>query len=261
MTTYGDMVTLLLCLFVMIYATGKVPPTEVRLILSAFANSLGFFEGGQTLSKGKMEEMGMNLESLPSQTMGRSLSTAKKQAQSIFEPEIRSKKIKVKEDERGLVISLVGMDYFQPGSALLTPAIENVLQKSVPLFKSLDKFVRIEGYASSGEDEILIRNRQMGREERAYQNSWDLSAARAINITVFLQNYGVPPDLLQSVGYGSFRPLALEGEPGTPEAAAFNRRVDLVVLPYKAPRRSEKESGNQLPTTRLPGHESLIPDR
>ena len=74
MTTYSDMVTLLLCFFVLIYAVGKATPQEVQLILSAFNNSLGFFAGGQTLTKSRMEEMGLNIESLPSQTTGRSLS-------------------------------------------------------------------------------------------------------------------------------------------------------------------------------------------
>lgn len=261
MVTYGDMVTLLLCLFVLIYATGKVPPTEVRLILSAFANSLGFFEGGQTLSKGRMEEMGMNLESLPSQTAGHSLSQAKKQARSIFKPEIKTKKVRITEDERGLVISLVSADYFQPGSALLTPAIEEVLKKTAGLMRGLDRFTRIEGHAAAGEDEILVGERRTERGERNYLNSWDLSAARAVNTATFLHNYGVPPDLLSSAGYGSYRPLAAEAEPGTPEAAAFNRRIDIVILPFKPPRRGAGESGYGLPGTRIPGSESLIPDR
>lgn len=261
MVTYGDMVTLLLCLFVMIYATGKAPPQEVRLILSAFANSLGFFEGGQTLSKGRMEEMGMNLESLPSQTVGRSLSRAKKQAQTIFKPEIKARKVRVTEDERGLVISLIGSDYFQPGSALLNAELERVLQKVAPLLQSLDKFSRIEGYAAGGEDQVLAGEDRTGRRERTYINSWDLSGARAVNTASFLQNYGVPPALLQVVGFGSYRPLAVEGQAGTPEAAGFNRRVDIVVLPYKEPARGKGESGFGLPKTRVPSAEELVPDR
>ncbi len=261
MVTYGDMVTLLLCLFVMIYATGKAQPQEVRLILSAFANSLGFFTGGQTLSKGRLEEMGMNLESLPSQTAGRSLSQAKKQAQAIFQPEIRAKKVRVSEDERGLIISLIGSDYFQPGSALIGVEIERVLKKAAPLLRSLDKFTRVEGFAAVGEDQALAGEDRAGRRERVYANTWDLSAARAVNTANFLHNHGVPPGLMQIVGFGSYRPLAIEGEGGTPEAAAFNRRVDLVILPYKDPKRSAGDSRFQLPPTRVPGSEELIPDR
>ena len=261
MVTYGDMVTLLLCLFVLIFATGKAPPQEVRLILSAFSNSLGFFEGGQTLSKGRLEEMGMNLESLPSQTVGRSLSQAKQQAQAVFKPEIKARHVRVTEDERGVVISLIGADYFQPGSALLSPAIQEVLKKSSGLLKRLDKFARIEGHASRGEDDSLTGTGRENRRERTYINSYDLASARAVNVATFLTNYGVPPGLLQAVSYGSYRPLIRDDRRGTPEAAAYNRRIDILILPFKETKRAPGESGYGLPKNRLPGVEHRIPDR
>lgn len=261
LATYGDMVTLLLCVFVMIFATGKAPPVEIQLILSAFSNSLGFFTGGQTLSKGRLEEMGMNLESLPSQTVGRSLSQAKKQAKSIFQPEIKSKKVRVTEDERGLVISLIGADYFEPGSALLTEDIEDVLRKASGLMRELDKFVRIEGHASAGEDAVVAGTVGTNRQERVYMNSWDLAGARSINTSVFLQNQGVAPELLQAVSYGSYRPLTDEGDLGTPESEAHNRRMDIVILTFKPTRRESGQSGFRLPqSTTIPGSETLLPD-
>ena len=55
MVTYGDMVTLLLTFFVMLFTVARIEDREFRLILSAFKGSLGLFEGGQTLSKGKLE--------------------------------------------------------------------------------------------------------------------------------------------------------------------------------------------------------------
>ncbi len=261
MTTYGDMVTLLLCLFVMIFATGKATPQEIQLILSAFNNSMGFFTGGQTLSAGRLEEMGMNLESLPSMTRGRSLARAKQEAVSVFQPEIRARKVRISEDERGLVISLISADYFQPGSALLTAAAEEVLQKAAMVCKNLERYVRVEGYSSAGEDESLRgQNRPGARDERSYQNSWDLAGARAINATSYLAAQGVPPDWLQAASFGSYRPLADEGDAGTPEGAAHNRRIDIVILTSKDSVRGASASGFRLPETPLPGSESLLPD-
>lgn len=260
MVTYGDMVTLLLCLFVMLFTTGKATPQEVQIILSAFSNSLGFFTGGQTLSKGRMEEMGMNLESLPSQTQGRSLSRAKKQARSVFKPEIKSRKVRITEDERGLVISLVGAEYFQPGSSLLTSEIEGVLDKAAGLINRLDKFVRIEGHSSKGEDQSIVGQGSAARAERVYANSWDLAGARSINTSVYLMNQGVRPDWLQAVSYGSYRPMVDQHSQGTPEAAAHNRRIDIVIMTYKNPARRKDEASFQLPENRLPGSENLIPD-
>ncbi len=261
MTTYGDMVTLMLCLFVMIFATGKSTPQEVQLILSAFNNSMGFFTGGQTLSKGRMEEMGMNLESLPSQTRGRSLSRAKQQAQSVFVPEIQARKVRITEDERGLVISLISADFFRPGSALPTAEMEEVLEKVAPLVKSLNRFVRVEGYAAVGEEQrIGPAQSQTAAGERNYQNSWDLAGARAINATAFLVSEGAPPEFIQAVSYGQYRPLADGRDQGTPEADANNRRIDIVIMTNKDARRDPGESGFRLPETPLPGADNLVPE-
>ena len=179
---------------------------------------------------------------------------------SIFKPEIKSRKIRIVEDERGLVISLVGADYFRPGSALLTPSIEEVLRKSSGIFKDIGKFVRVEGFASRGEDTILVGAQNAAREERVYINSWDLAGARSINASAFLQSQGVAPSLMQAISFGSYRPFTDEGERGTPESAAHNRRIDLVILPYKSAERGNTESGYNLPESRLPDYESLIPD-
>ncbi len=260
MTTYGDMVTLLLTFFVMVYASGQVDPQDIQLILSAFKSSLGFFDGGQTLSKGRLEEMGMNMESLPSQTTGHSLSRAKRQAQSVFKPEIKAKNVRVTEDERGLVISLIGANYFEPGSGLLTPTIEETLRKASSLLKELNRYIRVEGHSSRGEEAYISGSQEGRRTERMYMNSWDLAGARSTNVAVFLQDQGVSASLMQTVSYGRYRPMAYEGDRGTPESAAHNRRIDIIILPNKEPVRTRAESEYRLPESRLPGFEGMIRD-
>lgn len=254
--TYSDMATLLLCLFVLLYATGKATPREVQLILSAFNNSLGFFSGGQTLSKGRLEDLGLSLESLPSQTKGNSLSAARKRAVSIFQPEIKAKRIRITEDERGIIISLLGADFFEPGSALLNEATENILQKAAGLISSLKRFIRIEGHSSQGEESLLGRGPFDGAKERIYKNTWDLSSARAVESASFLQSQGVPPDWIQTIGYGSYRPLE-DIQTGTPEAEAHNRRIDLVLLSFRSTVRKKSESRYGLPRSKIPGTETF----
>lgn len=253
MLTYGDMVTLLLCFFVMLYTTGKTNQKEMQIILSVFKSATGFFEGGQTLSKGSLEEMGMNIETLPSQTKGRTISKAKNQATQMFKSEIKEGKIRITEDERGLVISLIGADYFNPGSAILLPPIREVLKKVAVLIKDLDRFVKVEGH--SDEDAVLPGTNE-GKEERSYANNWDLAAARAVNATVFLINAGkLEPASIQAVSYGSSRPFIVENE-GTPEAKAYNRRIDIVLLTEKSRKRKSSESNYKLPKNKLPNTET-----
>ncbi len=257
--TYADMVTLLLCLFVMLFATGKATPQQVQLILSAFNNSFGFLTGGQTLSKGSLEELGLNLENLPSQTKGRALSRAKKTAHNVFRSEIKARKVTITEDERGVIISLISADYFQPGSALLSASIEETLQKAASLMQTLERFIRIEGHASPGEENIIQEIQGIAKpQERVYENSWDLSSARAVQVAAFLQKEGVPPAWMQSAGYGAYRPIVKGG--GTPETDALHRRVDLVLLTFKSSVRPSSQSEYRLPSSPIPGTESLIED-
>jgi len=69
--TYGDMVTLLLTFFVLLYTTAEVDGYRLRLVLAAFPG-LGSYQGGVTLSEGRLAELGNTIETLPSmQQIGR----------------------------------------------------------------------------------------------------------------------------------------------------------------------------------------------
>lgn len=253
MLTYGDMVTLLLTFFIMMFTTGKTNQKDMQIILSVFRSSTGFFEGGQTLAKGSLEELGMNIESLPSQTTGRALSKALRMATEVFKPEIQEGKVKVQEDERGLVISLVSADYFNPGSAILLPSLKETLTKASKLLSGLERYVRVEGHC---DEDAVLPGTAPGREERNYINNWDLAGARAINTTSFLINVGeLDKTLFQAVSFGSVRPLVVE-EVGSPESRAYNRRIDIVVLTQKNPKRTPSDSNYKLPKSKLPGTES-----
>src|SRR6056297_2119679 len=116
--TYGDMVTLLLTFFVLLYTTAEVDGYRLQLVLAAFPG-LGNLEGGVTLSEGRLAELGNTIESLPSVQRGRALDEARRQAVSIFEPEVRSNEVRITQDERGLVVSLASDAFFETASAEL----------------------------------------------------------------------------------------------------------------------------------------------
>jgi len=242
--TYADMVTLVLTFFVMLFTVAKVEGKELKIILSAFRGSLGFFEGGQTLSKGKLEQMGMNLMSLPSSEQEKTLSKALSVATEIFQPEIKSKKISVTQDERGLVISLIGNDHFPPGSARLTDEGKRILVKAATLLRHNPSFVRLEGHS----DETAIVNTPVG--ER-YETNWELSSQRSINVLRFLhESEDVDPGKMSAVSYGKYRPLSASK---TPEGHAINRRVDIVILTEKSSVRDYEDK--DIPGKKYPGVE------
>lgn len=218
MTTYGDMVTLLLTFFVMMYTTAEVDGSQLKLILAAFSG-LGVLEGGNTLQAGELAELGNNIMTLPSIDKGRALDKARKLAISQFQPEIKSKKVRVTEDERGLIISLAADSFFRPASAEID--IENTrdtLQKVSRLLTSLeDRKFRIEGHTDAAPTDP----------DGPWPSNWELSAARSISTLRVLSEYGVPEEQFQVAGYAETVPLASNE---TPEGRAYNRRIDIVIL-------------------------------
>ena len=220
MLTYGDMVTLLLTFFVMLLTTATIDGYKLRLILAAFPG-LGNLEGGNTLEAGRLAELGNTIESLPSMERGRALDQARRQAISLFQPEIRSQQVRVTEDERGLVISLASDAFFGPASAeVQIEQTRDILQKLAQLLSSDalgNRIFRIEGHTDSTPTDP----------EGQWQSNWDLSAARSLAVLRYLQEFGVSDRQFQVMGLADTRPLYSND---TPEGRAYNRRVDVVIL-------------------------------
>ena len=128
--TYGDMTTLLLTFFIMMFTTATLAGSALRMILAAF-QGLGSLMGGNTLEVGKLAELGNTIMSLPSRQRGSALDMARKMAISLFQPELRTKKVRIKEDERGLIISLAADAFFKPASAEINiEEARSVLQRA-----------------------------------------------------------------------------------------------------------------------------------
>jgi chemotaxis protein MotB len=218
--TYGDMTTLLLTFFIMLLTSATVDGYELKMILAAF-QGLGVYEGGNTLQTGKLAELGNTIESLPSMQRGRALDNARKRAISQFQPEIKSNKVRIKEDERGLVISLAADSFFRPASAEIDiEETRELLNRVSQLLRAEDlqgrKF-RIEGHTDDTPTDP----------DGEWETNWELSAARAVNVLHYLVDFGVNENQFQVAGFAETVPLASND---TPEGRAYNRRVDIIVL-------------------------------
>jgi len=220
MITYGDMTTLLLTFFILMFTTAEIDGAELRMILAAF-QGLGSLRGGNTLQVGKLAELGHTIMSLPSREAGKALDKARRTAISQFQPELKTKKVRIKEDERGLIISLAADSFFEAASAEINiEESRQVLQKVATLMSSPDlkqrKF-RIEGHTDN------IPTDPGG----TWETNWELSADRAVNVLHYLVDFGVEERQCQVAGFADTVPLASND---TREGRAYNRRVDIVLL-------------------------------
>jgi len=220
--TYGDMITLMLVFFVAMFDTSEASISQASEMISSLNNvGMGGSTGGNTLSVGKLAELGNTINSLPSMEKGKMLATAKKKAVSLFNPEIRSNKVRISADERGIVISLASDAFFKPASSQLNiEETRDMLVRLAELLKSAEiegrKF-RIEGHT----DDTAVDP------AGPWFSNWELSTARSLNVLHYLSDFGVPERRFQVAGFAATVPLASNN---TEEGRAYNRRVDIIIL-------------------------------
>jgi len=220
LTTYADMVTLMLCFFVMLFEPAEVDITSLQnLSASISGDPTG---GGMSLSLGRLAELGNNVSSLPSMDKGRSLGTALKKAVSVFAPDIKTNKVAITSDERGVVISLASDAFFSPGSADLNIEETREVLLRLANFLSDDglsgRRFRIEGHTDSA---------PLDANEGHWTSNWELSSLRAINVLHYMTDFGVSEKRFSVAGYADTKPFASND---TAEGRAYNRRVDVIIL-------------------------------
>ncbi|MCX8039409.1 MAG: OmpA family protein [Planctomycetota bacterium] len=115
---------------------------------------------------------------------------------------------------------------FKSGSAQLTAAAKSSLNKVVAVIR--ERFpnhdIRVVGHT---DDQKITRTKHL------WQDNWDLSAARAREVLLYLESRGIPASRLGLAGYGDQRPLV----PNTSEQnRQRNRRVEIIAIPPNAPR-------------------------
>lgn len=220
--TYGDMITLMLCFFVMLYNPSEIDPTQLATITQSLQmQETETTTGGMSLSAGRLSDLGNNINSLPSLEKGKSLGLAKKKAVSLLAPVVNSNKITITSDERGLVISLLSDNFFEEGSAEINKEeTRDTLLRLAEFFQSdevKDRRFRIEGHT----DNVQVDS------DSKFPSNWELSATRAVNVLHYLADYGVNEDKFSVAGYSDTRPKFSND---TPEGRAYNRRVDIIIL-------------------------------
>ena len=222
MNTYSDMITLLLCFFILLFDPTAVSQAQLDAISESMRQAgIGSAPGGFTLSAGRSADLGNVIASLPSMERGRVMGTAFRRAVSLFSPEIHSNQVKVEHTERGLVITLAGDAFFDIASARIN--IET----------TRDMLLRIGTYLASPE----LRGRKFrieGHTDDAdvdpagpWEDNWQLSVERSRAVLRYLIGLGIDENNFQIAGFSSTVPVSSNL---TPEGRANNRRVDIIIL-------------------------------
>ena len=214
--TYADMITLLLALFVVLYAMSIQDPIKYEIIASSLSKA--FNTGGvrgnvnkQQIMLGPVTNAFAGLTSV-GETVGEELT-------SYALKEELGDQISVTASKDAVVITLAGGMVFSSGSAELRPEGRQTLEFISDRLMSLPDSnpIRVEGHT----DDVSPNTER-------FPTNWFLSSARAATAANLLAEVGVDRKRLQAVGLAETRSIA---DNLSPEGRAKNRRVEIWILP------------------------------
>ncbi|MDE3181411.1 MAG: OmpA family protein [Acidobacteriota bacterium] len=232
--SYGDFITLLFALFVVLFASSQVDNRKTRqvaLSIQAAFEQLGIFTNGSghtVTSKVTMVARSSRSMSLPlaEEEMNRlrgptyvkhELKDIRQQLEATLGPEISRHEVNIVTNRSGLVVSLQEVGFFDSGSAVMKPSAMPVLSTIAAILAPATQKVRVEGHT----DNVPIHNAQ-------FASNWELSTARATEVLELLINrFKIAPSRLSAAGYAKYHPAVSNA---TAAGRARNRRVDIVVL-------------------------------
>ena len=193
--SYADLVTLLLALFIVMYAASD--HERAKQVAASFNSQNSGGEGILPENNSLVDK------------------TAKFEQKLTANPVLMSK-TKMQQTSRGFVVSLSEAGFFAPGDAAVSNEVENVVNAISESLKDTKINIRVEGHT----DSTPISNSR-------YPSNWELSTARASSVLLRLTEKGIAPERLSAAGYGGFQPVA---DNSTVDGRAQNRRVDVVIL-------------------------------
>jgi chemotaxis protein MotB len=202
--TYADVITLMLGLFIILYAVSNIDTQKYEKIKSAFENS---FTGGKIVG----------IKKTSGELIVTPVDNLRNHLKQLITDNGYSKVIKLEENEHGIIIHILDEILFQSGSADLNTNSLVILDKIASILNQIPNDIRIEGHT----DNVPIHT-------ASFPSNWHLSVMRALNTAYYLiNNENLKAQRVSIVGNSEYKPIASNK---TVSGRAQNRRVDIVIV-------------------------------
>ncbi|MBR1907919.1 OmpA family protein [bacterium] len=191
--SYSDFVTMLLALFMVMFAISQnVTKYQAKIIEE---NNLKVVENAANVPTKSVDDLMQELNKI----LGENSS------------------VKLVKDNRGLIVRMNDSILFDEGSAIIKKNASKTLNEVIDVLAQVDNKVLVEGHT----DSTPINTKE-------YPSNWELSTARATNIIGYILRTGkIVPQRLSAAGYGEYMPIADNTSSG---GRLLNRRVDIIIL-------------------------------
>lgn len=229
---YSDMITLLLGLFIVLFAMSSLDAKKFDSLRDSLSQT---FNGGQVLtspgdvlpsSQGAVTPTSTDAPSARAIQRAQSVRAQSqqqyrresKQLRQLVKEQGLGRSVKVDDTQRGIVISLAGDALFDSGSAELKPGVR-------------DKLARIEQELQRFNRELEIGGHTDGQPVAGDRwGNWRLSGDRAEAVAIFFFERGYDQSKVRVTGYGDQQPKVKPPKNNPHAAIAANRRIEIMVL-------------------------------
>ncbi len=224
MASYMDMVTVLMCMFIVLFAMSSVDNEKFVQLRDSLATGFGQVEVGKidtakgvVVAPADVGKEGTMTEDYMAVARAEAdkLTALREDMHTRLVSAGLDGNVEFGIDQRGLTVKLVGSQtFFYPDSPALSDTALQVLTAVAPVLDAAHLEISVEGHAANA-----ITN---------YPSVWELSSERAVGVLRYLvEQRGIAATRIGAVGYGSARQV---NDDSTEPLRELNRRVDIVVL-------------------------------
>lgn len=229
LTTYSDMMTLVLAFFVLLYSYSMIDNLKFEKIAeslnAAFGGAGGIITDGGNIGPVPGEDNpgledkgdGSETNSVIQEEKAAANQKMYQEVLSFINAHNLSAEVTIRKDTRGVLLELQDSILFDSGKAVIKDDSLDILNSIAELLSTFDNDVLIEGHT----DNLPISSGY-------YQSNWELSADRAVKVLrYFTETKGLDGSRFQAVGCGEYSPIASND---TEEGRQANRRVNIIIL-------------------------------
>lgn len=233
---YADILTLLLALFIVLFASSEVDLMKFEAISDSFNTELqggtGVLEQQAAIKTSEeisqLAELGdedsledKSPEELARERDFKELGELQEKFEAYIEDKGLSLRLQTQLTGKGLLLTIKEGVLYESGNANLTEEAKTMTTEiSELLITDVPRFIYIEGHT----DNVPVQSDE-------FPSNWELSSARAINfMKLLLENENLDPQKFSATGYGEHQPISSND---TPQGKSTNRRVEVLISPYQ----------------------------
>ncbi|WP_027724903.1 flagellar motor protein MotB [Tuberibacillus calidus] len=218
--TYSDLITLLLVFFVVLYSMSELEKERFNALVQSLRTA---FQGEAIVDRSiDPPARDIKLPEIPAQKKDKNNEKQLDQLYIRLEKYIQENHLQTQLElnnlPQGVQITLKEEILFDLGKADIKPEAIPVLKRVGGILQSVKNPISVEGHTDNNPIRYATE----------FHSNWDLAAARAENVAMFLINQdGIAPERIRFTSYGEFNPRVPND---TKAHQAMNRRVNIVVL-------------------------------